>query len=208
MSLQHLLIAAAAMAMAESASAETISLGRSSGGTYTVAVTINNTMTLRFTLDTGASSVVIPMDVGRTLVRTGTVSPNDFLKPVITVLADGSRHESERFILHEVRVGDHAISNVVATISPVAGDPLLGQSFLSKLPSWSIDNRQQALVINDVAISEAGPWQPPGTTAPAVSPYAYGCGSAHPCPTSSRPNWPSGCGTIYNCYASGYWELK
>jgi predicted aspartyl protease len=74
MTLQHLLIAAAAVAIAESANAETISLGYNGSGTYTVPVTINNTMTLRFTLDTGASSVVIPMDVGRTLVRSGTVS--------------------------------------------------------------------------------------------------------------------------------------
>ena len=29
----------------------------------------------------------------------------------------------------------------------VGGDPLLGQTFLSKLPAWAIDNARQALVI-------------------------------------------------------------
>jgi predicted aspartyl protease len=208
MDLKHLFIAAAAIATAQSTNADTIPLGHD-GGTYTVPVTINNTMTLRFTLDSGASSVVIPMDVGRTLVRTGTVTVRDFLEPVISVLADGSRRESERFILHNVRVGNHTISNVVAIVSPIAGDPLLGQSFLSKLPTWSIDNRQQTLVINDTPIAETQQWQPPAISAPAISPDAYACGSDHPCTRSpALQNWPPGCGTIYNCYASGYWERK
>jgi predicted aspartyl protease len=36
------------------------------------------------------------------------------------------------------------IENVKAGIAPVAGELLLGQSFLSRFKSWSIDNAKQA----------------------------------------------------------------
>jgi hypothetical protein len=61
--------------------------------------------------------------------------------------ADGSKHPSEKNVLHEMRVGDHVVRNVVASVVSVNGDPLLGQTFLSKLPAWSIDNTRQVLVI-------------------------------------------------------------
>jgi hypothetical protein len=47
-----------------------------------------------------------------------------------------------------VSVGDHLITNVEATVVSVRGDPLLGQSFLSKLPAWAIDNERHALIFH------------------------------------------------------------
>jgi predicted aspartyl protease len=47
--------------------------------------------------------------------------------------------------LREVQVGTHVIKDVVANVVPIEGDPLLGQSFLSRLPSWSIDNYSHVL---------------------------------------------------------------
>ena len=122
-------------------------------GTYVVPVRINGSIILPFVLDTGASEVSIPADVFLTLTRTKTVTMNDFIGVGTYILADGSEQPSERFILHELRVGDHIIRNVVANVAPIKGDPLLGQSFLSKLPAWTIDNAHHALVLND----EAGP---------------------------------------------------
>jgi hypothetical protein len=49
------------------------------GGTFTVPVTINNQLTLKFVTDSGASDVSIPTDVVSTLVRTGTIADTDFL---------------------------------------------------------------------------------------------------------------------------------
>jgi predicted aspartyl protease len=40
-----------------------------------------------------------------------------------------------------------AIENVQGSIAPVAGELLLGQSFLARFKSWSIDNARQALVL-------------------------------------------------------------
>jgi predicted aspartyl protease len=39
------------------------------------------------------------------------------------------------------------IENVRGSVANVKGDLLLGQSFLSRFKSWSIDNARQALVL-------------------------------------------------------------
>jgi hypothetical protein len=102
-----------------SAAGETIQLARNQHGTYTTSVQINGALVLPFFLDTGASLVVIPEDVFRTLTRTGTVTKNDFIGTGTAILADGSEHASESYVLHEVQVGDHIVRNVVASVVPV-----------------------------------------------------------------------------------------
>jgi uncharacterized protein (DUF2147 family) len=47
---------------------------RVSGGTFVVPVEINGAITLNFTVDSGASDVVVPADVFSTLTRTGTIT--------------------------------------------------------------------------------------------------------------------------------------
>jgi predicted aspartyl protease len=123
-------LAVGALAMRPAAS-ENIQLERS-GGVYTVPVRINDAITIPFVIDSGAAEVSIPADVFMTLSRAGTVSRSDFVGAGSYVLADGSRQSSERFIIHKVSVGGHIVTNVVANVAPVKGEPLLGQSFLSR----------------------------------------------------------------------------
>ena len=149
------------------AAAESIQLERQ-GGVYMLPVRINNSMTLPFVLNSGASEVSIPADVFLTLTRTGTVKPNDFVGTGKYILADGSEQATQRFVLHELRVGDHAIRNVIASVVPVKGDPLLGQSFLARLPAWKIDNARHTLVLNDMP----GSIGVPERAAPPSSPEA------------------------------------
>ena len=49
------------------------------GDTFLVPVSINGELTLIFTIDSGASDVSIPADVVLTLLRTGTLTHDDFL---------------------------------------------------------------------------------------------------------------------------------
>jgi len=128
--------------------AETIQLVNQDGE-YLVSVQINRAILLPFVLDTGATNVVIPADVFLTLMRTGTVKNSDYVGTGTATLADGSEHPREQYLLRELRVGDHVVRNVVASVSPVKGEPLLGQSFLSKLPAWTIDNERHALILKD-----------------------------------------------------------
>ena len=120
---------------------------RNNGGVYVVPVRINGAITLDFIVDSGASDVEIPADVAMTLARTGTITPGDFIGDKECRLADGSTLKSERFILRELKVGSRFLPNVVASIGSVKGEPLLGQSFLVRFGSWSIDNDRHLLAL-------------------------------------------------------------
>jgi predicted aspartyl protease/peptidoglycan hydrolase-like protein with peptidoglycan-binding domain len=119
----------------------------SENGTYVVPVLINNAITLKFVVDSGASDVTIPADVVMTLIRTGTLQRSDFVGSTIYQLADGSTVPSETFMLRSLTVGNKVIQNVKAGVAPVKGSLLLGQSFLSRFKSWSLDNGKQVLVL-------------------------------------------------------------
>jgi clan AA aspartic protease (TIGR02281 family) len=117
------------------------------GGTFTVPVSINDKLTLNFVLDSGAADVSIPADVVLTLMRTGTLSAADFLGKRTYRIADGSTLPSEVFRIRSLRVGNRVLENVVGSVAPVEGGMLLGQSFLSRFKSWSIDNQHQVLIL-------------------------------------------------------------
>lgn len=160
---RHLLIATLfAGAINQSvAAAATIPL-QNDHGTYVVPVLINNQITLKFTVDSGAADVVIPKDVISTLIRTGTISNADIREPQEYQLADGSVTISRRVRLHSLRIGGIEIRDVIASVAPQAGSLLLGQSFLSRFASWSIDNGKHILVLNQSSVDEAtGGSEPP-----------------------------------------------
>lgn len=117
------------------------------GGTFAVPVTINNTITLNFIVDSGAADVSVPADVVMTLIRTGTIASTDFLGEKTYQLADGSTVPSKTFRIQSLKVGDRTLNGVVGSVAPVQGSPLLGQSFLNRFKSWSIDNEKHALVL-------------------------------------------------------------
>jgi predicted aspartyl protease len=104
-------------------------------------------VTLDFVVDSGASDVVIPADVVMTLVRTGTLKETDFIGEQTYTLADGSTVPSATFRIRSLTVGDRVVENVTGGIAPVQGALLLGQSFLSRFKSWSIDNDRQGLML-------------------------------------------------------------
>ncbi len=152
-------------------------------GTFRVPVTINDELTLKFVIDSGAADVSVPADVVMTLVRTGTITDTDFLGEQTYKLADGSTVPSQQFVIRSLKVGDKTLENVVGSIAPVAGGLLLGQSFLSRFNTWSIDNQRQALILgpppnNDTELSSAEVpdervHEPIAPEAPAPSLSAY-----------------------------------
>lgn len=134
----------------EAAYAESIPL-KPVGGTFVVPVIVNEKITLDFLLDSGATEVAIPLDVFSTLLRTDTVSVSDLLSPGEYVLADGSVHRQPRFRIRSLRVGSLELHDVVASVGPAQGSLLLGQSFLARVRTWSVDNQRHVLLINEIA---------------------------------------------------------
>jgi clan AA aspartic protease (TIGR02281 family) len=126
---------------------ETVLLTIGADGRFTVPVTINNQLTLKFVLDSGASDVTIPADVMLTLLHIGTITDADYLGKQTYILADGSSVPSQQFVIPVLKVGDKVLEDVIAHIVPVGGPSLLGQSFLGRFKSWTIDNRRRALIL-------------------------------------------------------------
>jgi clan AA aspartic protease (TIGR02281 family) len=120
---------------------------KSVGGTFMVPVFINGAITLNFVVDSGASDVAVPADVVGTLIRTGTIEKSDFTGKQTYMLADGSVSPTRTFIIRSLKVGDVLIENVNGSVSPAAGALLLGQSFLQRFKSWSMDNNKHVLVL-------------------------------------------------------------
>jgi uncharacterized protein YecT (DUF1311 family)/predicted aspartyl protease len=118
-----------------------------SGNIFRVPVRLNDAITLSFILDSGAADVQIPADVAMTLARAGTISKEDFIGSQTYTLADGSQLKGDQFRLREARLGNHVAHNVVASIGPVRGDLLLGQTFLSRFGIWAIDNTRRILIV-------------------------------------------------------------
>jgi hypothetical protein len=118
------------------------------GEVYTLPVQVNGLITLNFILDSGASEVTIPSNFVSALLRSGTVTQKDFLPGRSYRLADGSVVRSSRFRIRELNIRGYRISDVPCTVSPVTGSPLLGQSFLNRMESWTLDNRTHKLILS------------------------------------------------------------
>jgi predicted aspartyl protease len=120
---------------------------RRQGGIFVVPVLINNAINLNFAVDSGASDVSIPADVVLTLARTGSLKEGDFLGTQTYVIADGSRVPSQQFRIRSLTVGGWFVENVTGHVGAVKSPPLLGQSFLKRFGSWSIDNAHGVLLL-------------------------------------------------------------
>lgn len=129
------------------AQADSVPLKRD-GATYQIPVLINGKITLDFTLDTGAADVSIPPDVFDTLVRAGTVAQTDFVGTATYSLSDGSERQARRYRFRSVKVGNLELHNVLVSVGTKGSPLLLGQSFLQRLDSWSINNRQHLFIID------------------------------------------------------------
>jgi clan AA aspartic protease (TIGR02281 family) len=116
------------------------------GGIYAVPVTINNSITLDFVIDSGAADVTIPSNVVMALMKSGTLLHSDFLTDRTYTLADGSKMPSTTIRIRSLKLGDIVVENVRASVSPLSGALLLGQSFLGRLKSWSVDNEKHIFV--------------------------------------------------------------
>ena len=125
-----------------------------SGGVYRVPVQINGAIRLDFIVDSGAAEVNIPADVVLTLIRAKTIALSDFLPGATYVLADGTLLESARFTIRLLRIGDHVIQDVSASIGDVMSQPLLGQSVLERLGRWSLDSRRGVMVLGEAVGAE------------------------------------------------------
>ena len=110
-------------------------------------VEINGAITLEFGVDSGAADVSVPLDVFSTLMRTHTIKDSDIIGEQTYVLADGSKSRSIMFTIRSLKVGGKVVENVKGSVAPSQGTLLLGQSFLKRFKSWSVNNTNHELLL-------------------------------------------------------------
>ena len=122
---------------------------RRQAGVLTVPAVLNETVTAHFVVDSGAADVVIPESIVQALRKTGKLTDADFTGHQVYKLADGSIVKSKTFVLRSFAVNNRGLENIRATVAPGQAAPLLGQSFLQRFSSWSIDNERQVLLLRE-----------------------------------------------------------
>ena len=117
-------------------------------GAFVVPVILNGVITEKFIVDSGAADVSIPAEVASRLKELGALKGSDLLGSKIYTLADGSRVSSEIYRISSITIGHTVVHDVTVRISAERSHLLLGQSFLSRLRSWSMDNARGVLAFN------------------------------------------------------------
>ena len=117
-------------------------------GAFVIPVVLNNVLTKKFIVDSGAADVSIPADVFSALKNSGTLTGADLLGSKKYMMADGSVVPSEIYRVASLKIGGLLIENVTVRIAAEKSDLLLGQSFLKRLKSWSMDNARQVMIFN------------------------------------------------------------
>jgi clan AA aspartic protease (TIGR02281 family) len=119
----------------------------SKNGILVAPVVINNAIKLDFFVDSGATDVSIPADLFSSMRRSGAILDGDIIGSRKFINADGEASKSTTFILRTLKIGAVEVSHVEASVAPQRAPLLLGQSFLKRFKSWSIDNASQELIL-------------------------------------------------------------
>lgn len=119
------------------------------GGVLMVPALLNDSVSADFIVDSGASDVVLPETVLDDLRKAGKFSDADFTGAQMVKIANGSILKVRTFTLRSLSVGSRVLTNLHANVAPAKATPLLGQSFLQRFASWSIDNERQVLVLKE-----------------------------------------------------------
>jgi clan AA aspartic protease (TIGR02281 family) len=115
-------------------------------GVFAVPVLLNGAVAVNMMVDSGAADVLVSEEVFHRLEATGAVRSGERQYRI----ADGRTVRASTFIIKSLKVGDIVLEDVPASFGHGSG-LLLGQSFLSRLSSWSIDNKAGVLVIEMTA---------------------------------------------------------
>ena len=117
-------------------------------GAYVIPVVLNDVLTEKFIVDSGSADVSIPAGVASALQKLGALTGADSLGSRTYMLADGSKVASQIYRIASLKIGSMVVHDVTVRIAAENSHLLLGQSFLSRLKSWSVDNARQVMIFN------------------------------------------------------------
>ena len=119
----------------------------SRNGILVAPVVLNNSVKMDFFVDSGATDVSISAELFSRMRRSRAIADSDITGSRQFVNADGEKSPSTTFVLRSLKGGTVEVTRVEASGAPQGAPLLLGQSFLKRFKSWSIDNATQELVL-------------------------------------------------------------
>lgn len=119
---------------------------KKNGGVYEMVAEINGIPKI-FIYDTGASNIVISLKELRQLIENETISEDDIIGEIQSIVADGSVVNGLEINLKSVKIGNKTLNNVEAIVLESADTPLLlGQTALSRFGKVTVDNNRGGII--------------------------------------------------------------
>jgi hypothetical protein len=115
-------------------------------GMHKVKITIGG-ITRIWLLDSGASDLLISEEYAKQLKEKGVLTDSNYIGEGQYSLADNSVLSCKRYKINEVKIGRFEVNNVVIAISAQAKEFLLGKSLLNKFSLWTLDNKNDVLIL-------------------------------------------------------------
>ncbi|MEP6793927.1 MAG: retropepsin-like aspartic protease [Saprospiraceae bacterium] len=125
----------------------TVQMKRGANGVYLIPCALNG-LKMDFIFDTGASLVSISASEAEFMAKHEYIKESDMIETTELQVADGTKVNAIIVNLRRVDIGpSFSLFDVKAVIMPNQSAPLLlGQSVLSKLGDWSIDNSNATFI--------------------------------------------------------------
>ena len=116
---------------------------------FLIPATLNNSITVDFIFDSGASEVLVSPEIVGLLLKRNLINKNDILEDGYFKIADGTIIKLKRFIIRDFKIGNKNLKDINCTVAnELYTDILLGQSVLSKLGKYTFDYKNLILEIN------------------------------------------------------------
>jgi hypothetical protein len=115
-------------------------------GMHKIKITIGN-QTRIWMIDSGASDLLVSEDYVNTLKKLGVIREMNFIGEGLYSTADNRQVSCKRYKIDSVHIGHFTINNIIIATSRETKEFLMGKSLLNKFSEWSIDNKNNWLIL-------------------------------------------------------------
>jgi len=115
-------------------------------GMHKIKISIGNETRI-WMIDSGASDLIVSDEFIKMLKQKKMITELNFMGEGYASLANNSRIQCKRYKIDNVKIGQFTIDNVILSSSTGVKEFLVGKSLLNKFSSWTIDNKNNLLIL-------------------------------------------------------------
>ncbi|MGZ3879966.1 MAG: retroviral-like aspartic protease family protein [Flavisolibacter sp.] len=115
-------------------------------GIHKIKIKIGNEVRV-WMIDSGASDLLVSDEYAKKLKASGVISERNYIGEGRYSLADNRIVSCKRYKIDGVHIGNMVVNNVILATSKDAAEFLAGKSLLNKFTEWTIDNKNNYLIL-------------------------------------------------------------